>query len=92
MIKKVSKKLLQSNIEPCNLIVNSAFTSSSRTRKEPDYRRHAASQPTETENPISGDEDRAAPPNGRPAHHADGVSAVRLAAYQSFVEKEKAAP
>lgn len=77
---------------PCNLIVDSAFTSSSRTRKEPDYRRHAASQPTETENPIGSVEGGALSSKGRPAQRANGVSAVRLAAYQSFVEKEKAAP
>lgn len=42
------------------------------------------------ENPISNAEDRAAPASGRPAQHPNGVSDVRIAAFESFVKKEKA--
>lgn len=41
------------------------------------------------EDPISDAEGRAAPASGRPAQHANGVSDVRVAAFQSFVKKEK---
>lgn len=41
------------------------------------------------EDPISDAEGRAAPASGRPAQHANGVSDVRVAAFQLFVKKEK---
>lgn len=37
------------------------------------------------ENPISNAEDMAAPTSGRQALHPNGVSDVRVAAFQSFV-------
>ena len=40
------------------------------------------------ENPISNAEGMAAPASGRQAQHANGVSDVRLAAFESFVKKE----
>ena len=42
------------------------------------------------ENPISHAEGRTAPASGRPAQHTNGVSDVRVAAFESFVKKEKA--
>ena len=41
------------------------------------------------ENPISNAEDMAAPASGRQAQHPNGVSDVRVAAFESFVKKEK---
>ena len=41
------------------------------------------------ENPISNVEGRTAPASGRPAQHTNGVSDVRVAAFQSFVKNEK---
>ncbi len=41
------------------------------------------------ENPISNAEGMAAPASGRQAQHPNGVSDVRLAAFESFVKKEK---
>lgn len=41
------------------------------------------------ENPISHAEGRTAPASGRPAQHTNGVSDVRVAAFESFVKKEK---
>lgn len=41
------------------------------------------------ENPIEDAEGRTAPASGRPAQHPNGVSGVRLAAFESFVKKEK---
>ena len=41
------------------------------------------------ENPISNAEDMAAPASGRQALHTNGCSDIRVAAFQSFVKKEK---
>ncbi len=41
------------------------------------------------ENPISNAEDMAAPASGRQALHTNGDSDIRVAAFQSFVKKEK---
>lgn len=41
------------------------------------------------ENPISNAEGMAAPASGRQAQHPNGVSDVRVAAFESFVKKEK---
>ncbi len=41
------------------------------------------------ENPIRNAEDRTAPASGRSAQHPNGASGVRIAAFESFVKKEK---
>ena len=43
----------------------------------------------ESKNPISNAEGMAAPASGRQAQHPNGVSGVRLAAFNFFVKKEK---